>query len=204
MSSSRAIAAARNKRAGETRPNTSIGSSTIFSQQPRGQPQVQRQTQPQAQAQAQNQKQKISIGDAIGLTTIRLCKVENFIKELKENGMPEMPANAQLVDNSILTSMINRLDALEKKEIANSEKIKQLEKELYDITRETGEKFADFETALIEIEKQLPEVQDFEVTENDLNLSADIISSVATLNSVATLTDDLKTLTELTVEDVST
>ena len=197
MSSSRAIAAARNKRAGETRPNTSIGSSTIFSQQPRGQPQVQRQTQPQAQA--QNQKQKISIGDAIGLTTIRLCKVENFIKELKENGMPEMPANAQLVDNSILTSMINRLDALEKKEIANNEKIKQLEKELSDLTRETGEKFADFETALIEIEKQLPEVQDFEVTENDLNLSADIVSSVATLTDMKTLVDEV-----LTVEDAST
>jgi hypothetical protein len=190
MSSSRAIAAARNKRAGETRPNTSIGSSTIFSQQSRGQPQVQRQTQPQPQ----NQKQKISVGDAIGLTTIRLCKVENFIKELKETGMPEMPANAQLVDNSILTSMINRLDALEKKEIANNEKIKQLEKELSDLTRETGEKFADFDTALIEIEKQLPEVQDFEVTEDTMTLSADIITA------------DLKTLVDevLTVEDVST
>jgi len=188
MNSSRAIAAARNKRAGETRPNTSIGSSTIFSQQSRGQPQPQ--VQRQIQTQPQTQKPKISIGDAIGLTTIRLCKVENFIKELKETGMPEMPANAQLVDNSILTSMINRLDALEKKEIASNEKIKQLEKELSDLTRETGEKFADFETALIEIEKQLPEEQDFEVTEDAV--TQDII------------TDDLKTLTELTVEDVST
>lgn len=196
MNSSRAIAAARNKRAGETRPNTSIGSSTIFSQQSRGQPQPQVQRQPQTQT--QTQKPKISIGDAIGLTTIRLCKVENFIKELKETGMPEMPPNSQLVDNSILTSMINRLDALEKKEIANSEKIKQLEKELSDLTRETGEKFADLEIALIEIEKQLPEEQDFEVTEDAVTLSADII------NSITTLTDDLKTLTELTVEDAST
>jgi predicted nuclease with TOPRIM domain len=125
-----------------------------------------------------------------------LCKVENFIKELKENGMPEMPANAQLVDNSILTSMINRLDALEKKEIGSNEKIKQLEKELSDLTRETGEKFADLETALIEIEKQLPEPDsiEYDVTEDVLSLSADII------------TDDLKTLVEneLTVEDVST
>ncbi len=187
MSSSRAIAAARNKRAGETRPNTSIGSSNVFSQQPRGQPQ--QQVQKQVQPQVPGQKQKISVGDAIGLTTIRLCKVENFIKELKETGVVDMPPNTQLVDNSILTSMINRLDALEKKEIASNEKIKQLEKELSDLTRETGEKFADLETALIEIEKQLPE-QDYDAQSSDLST---MISA------------DLKTLVgdELSVEDIS-
>lgn len=205
MSSSRSIAAARNRRAGDTavsRPNTSIGSSNVFSQQPRGQPQPQRsfQQQPQVQPQYQNPiqeqpKQKISVGDAIGLTTIRLCKVENFIKELKETGMvgsPEIPPNTQLVDNSVLTSMINRLDALEKREIACNEKIAQLEKVISDLTRETGEKFADFETALIEIEKQLPDPVGVE-EEGEQVQQADT-------NAV-----DLKTLVreELSLEDIA-
>ena len=207
MSSSRSIAAARNRRAGDppvTRPNTSIGSSNVFSQQPRGPPQVQRQhQQPQHQSQSQYQNQvqepmvkpKISVGDAIGLTTIRLCKVENFIKELKETGMvglPEIPPNTQLVDNSVLTSMINRLDALEKREVACNEKIAQLEKVVSDLTRETGEKFADFETALIEIEKQLPE--QVVVEEESEQVQSD-----------ETITVDLKTLVseELSLEDIA-
>ena len=164
MSSSRSIAAARNRRSGDTtpqqvsRPNTSIGSSNVFSQQPRGPLQQQRSfQQPQAQAQPQS-KPKISVGDAIGLTTIRLCKVESFISELKENGIGgELPANSQLIDNSVLTSLVNRLDALEKKEIASNDKIKQLENELAELTKESGEKFADFELAIVEIEKLLPE-----------------------------------------------
>jgi hypothetical protein len=210
MSSSRSIAAARNRRAGDppvSRPNTSIGSSNVFSQQPRGQPpnprlfqQQQQQQQYQAQPQMQEQsnaKQKISIGDAIGLTTIRLCKVENFIKELKENGvagMSELPPNTQLVDNSVLTSMINRLDALEKKEIAYNDKIKQLEKEITDLTRETGEKFTDFENAIIEIEKQIP----VQVTEDDQQ--EEVQAPLSEISSA-----DLKTIVrdEISLEDIA-
>jgi hypothetical protein len=215
MSSSRSIAAARNRRAGDppaSRPNTSIGSSNVFSQQPRGPPQVQRQQQqvpPQYQSQPQYQTQppgiqqpkpKISVGDAIGLTTIRLCKVENFIKELKETGMvglPELPPNTQLVDNSVLTSMINRLDALEKKEIACNEKIAQLEKEITNLTQETGEKFADFETALIDIEKQLPE----QVVAGDVDTTQDV--EPATSDVIAAT--DLKAMVreELSLEDIA-
>ena len=213
MSSSRSIAAARNRRAGDppvTRPNTSIGSSNVFSQQqPRGQPpnqrsfqqqqQQQQQYQPQTQAQSQmqeqsNTKQKISVGDAIGLTTIRLCKVENFIKELKVNGVSELPPNTQLVDNSVLTSMINRLDALEKKEIAYNDKIKQLEKEITDLTRETGEKFADFENAVIEIEKQLPE----QVTQDDQQEEEQIPSSEISTTDPITIVRE-----ELSLEDIA-
>ena len=213
MSSSRSIAAARNRRAGDppvSRPNTSIGSSNVFSQQqPRGQPpnqrsfqqqqQQQQQYQPQTQAQSQmqeqsNAKQKISVGDAIGLTTIRLCKVENFIKELKVNGVSELPPNTQLVDNSVLTSMINRLDALEKKEIAYNDKIKQLEKEITDLTRETGEKFADFENAVIEIEKQLPE----QVTQDETQEKEQIPSSEISTTDPITIVRE-----ELSLEDIA-
>jgi hypothetical protein len=163
MSSSRSIAAARNKRAGEqpqiSRPATSIGSASVFSQQQRGPIQQQ---QPQMQQQQQAfAKPKISVSDAIGLTTIRLCKVENFIKELSENGFAT--SNTQVIDTTVLTTLINRLDALEKKEIASNEQLKQLENENSDLTdklsaftKETNDRFDDFDLAFVEIEKQLP------------------------------------------------
>ena len=157
MNSSRAISAARNRRVGEQQPVRSSG--PTFSQV-RSAPQQQQQ---QQQQQVQ-QKPKISVSDAIGLTTIRLCKVENFINELKEGGQVSgLPPNSQVVDNSVLTTMINRLDALEKKEIASSELIKRLEREnsdltvqLRDFTALTNERFGDFDLAFVEIEKQLP------------------------------------------------
>jgi hypothetical protein len=116
MSSSRSIAAARNRRAsggeqpplnqGRPRPNTSIGSQPAFAQQQQQfqQPNrriVSQQQQPQQQQQQSKQQQqqrnfksgqtpgsvpialnKISISDAIGLITIRLGRVEQFIQNL--------------------------------------------------------------------------------------------------------------------------
>ena len=112
-------------------------------------------------------------------------------------GLPELPPNTQLVDNSVLTSMINRLDALEKKEIACNEKIAQLEKEILNLTQETGEKFADFETALIDIEKQLPEqvvVGEDDTTQEVESATSDVITAT-----------DLKTMVreELSLEDIA-
>ena len=161
MSSSRSIAAARNRRAGDSsssssqqqsRPNTSIGSSAVFSQQQSGgmknvrqqappPPQLQR-SQGQRASQMQSTqpaipaRPKISVSDAIGLTTLRLGKVEQFIMDFMEAGGMEtvgagvggIPENTKLVDNSVLTSMINRLDALEKKEKVMIETIAKLEK----------------------------------------------------------------------------
>jgi hypothetical protein len=163
MSSSRSIAAARNRRAGDSsssssqqqqqsRPNTSIGSSAVFSQQQSGgmknvrqqappPPQLQR-SQGQRASQIQSTqpaipaRPKISVSDAIGLTTLRLGKVEQFIMDFMEAGGMEtigagvggIPENTKLVDNSVLTSIINRLDALEKKEMAMIETIAKLEK----------------------------------------------------------------------------
>jgi len=169
MSSSRSIAAARNKRASEqqiSRPNTSIASASVFSQQQRG-PIQQQQQQPQLQQQS-FAKPKISVSDAIGLTTIRLCKVENFIKELSENGFAT--SNTQVIDTTVLTTLINRLDALEKKEIITNEQLKQIQNEnnvltdklsvltdkLSSFTKETNDRFDDFDLAFVEIEKQLP------------------------------------------------
>lgn len=113
-SSSRSIAAARQKRAGEqsqqsntSRPITSISSSSSFApqyqQQPRGgqnipvggkngrvsQSRGQDVNYQSSQQQQQQQSTKISVSNAVGLITLRLGKLEQMINELhfEEGGM---------------------------------------------------------------------------------------------------------------------
>jgi hypothetical protein len=215
MSSARSITAARNRRAGDpppklqtqpqTRPGTSISSQSAFVQN--GQPQQQQQQQQNKgnnirvsgkQTTTAQQKpsnglpfSKLTISDAIGLVTLRLGRVEQFIMEIQENGLDSssssnLPENSKLVDNSVLTSIINRLDSLEKKEVtyANSDKISKMETDIENIKLllesftqkldvfevNINEKFLDYECAIVEIEKYLPQlannVDDAESAEN--------------------------------------
>lgn len=155
--SSRSLAAARARRAGDSappvsgnRPGTSIGSHAAFSQQSMGPPtpnnvRLARSTQPPPPQYAQqpqhtqnkqyyeqqpvNQKSngqlftKISISDAIGLITLRLGRVEQWIIETDHeneandslgNQHSSIPDNHKIIDISVLTTIINRLDSLEK------------------------------------------------------------------------------------------
>ena len=152
--SSRSLAAARSRRAGENappvsgnRPVTSIGSYAAFGQQPPNQPQNVRvarapqnayQQQPPQNAYQQQPPQntyqqqppqvpqqnpnglpftKLSISDAIGLITIRLGRVEQWIIETDhENETNEYQNNSSNVDSSVLTNFASRLDSLEKRE----------------------------------------------------------------------------------------
>ena len=261
--SSRSLAAARAKRAGENappvsgnRPGTSIGSHAAFvPQQPpnvrlsRQQPQMQQQMQPQMQQPQQYNQQsqmqqpqmqtqntlpfsKLSISDAIGLITLRLGRIEQWVIESENDNDNEhgknqnntLSENSISIDNSILTSIVNRLDTIEKKEngTVNDESISNLleevnklsqqitksdneiskynliinkhteqlfkfERELvetkdmlktfmmkYDVfTQETNDKFADYECAISELEKNIQSSGDIineNVIDND-NLS---------------------------------
>jgi len=151
--SSRSLAAARAKRAGENvppvsgnRPGTSIGSYALQMSQPptnvragRG-PQQQQQRQnaqqqayqqiQQSQQQAQNSLpfSKLSISDAIGLITLRLGRVEQWVIETEhetENNpdslteRSNLPDNSKIIDNSVFSSIINRLELVEKKDNGN-------------------------------------------------------------------------------------
>ena len=205
MSSSRSIAAARSRRAGESqppvsggRPVTSIASHSAFVQQQMPPPPQNNVRVAKAPIQQQMPQQgaspftKLSISDAIGLVTLRLGRVEQFIIDF-ENGEIEghnnnsgVPENSKIFDNSVLTTIVNRLDALEKREgsgnvnassIASS--VASLEKEMkeakdllshllfkYELfTKETNEKFGDFEGAISEIEKNMESHQFVEIKE---------------------------------------
>ena len=211
MSSSRSIAAARSRRAGESqppvsggRPVTSIASHSAFVQQQMPPPPsnnvrvakapMQQQQQQQMPQQGASPFTKLSISDAIGLVTLRLGRVEQFIIDF-ENGEIEghhpnsgggssIPENSKIVDNSVLTTIVNRLDALEKREGSNNassiaSSIASLEKEMkeakdllshllfkYELfTKETNEKFGDFEGAISEIEKNMESQQFVDIKE---------------------------------------
>jgi hypothetical protein len=198
MSSSRSIAAARSRRAGESqppvsggRPGTSIASHSAFVPQQQmppppsnnvrvAKPPIQQQVQPQSNSLPFS---KLSISDAIGLVTLRLGRIEQFVIDY-ENGEAStnravgggIPENSKVIDNSVLTSMINRLDSLEKREPStigqspvNNEQISKIEKELKEtkdllshflfkfelFSKETNDKFSDFENAFAEIEKSM-------------------------------------------------
>jgi len=136
------------------RPVTSIGSHAAFApqqqyqQQPppnvrvaRGQPpmppQMQQQMQQQLQQQMHQQPQqsnglpfsKLSISDAIGLITLRLGRVEQFIIDCENgeqsiNGSMHEPSSSShekssVIDPSVLNNIVSRLDSLEKRELSN-------------------------------------------------------------------------------------
>lgn len=170
--SSRSLAAARSRRAGENappvsgnRPGTSINSHAAFSPQPQtppgynhnmqpnnvrtGRPVAQQQQQPPRQQnmayqdvqQSQQQSKttppfsKLSVSDAIGLITLRLGRVEQWVidteHENEENEGNEnnntssslnLPENSKIIDSSILNNIVSRLDSLEKKESGTIDK----------------------------------------------------------------------------------
>jgi hypothetical protein len=198
MSSSRSIAAARSRRAGESqppvsggRPGTSIASHSAFvPQQQMPQPPSNNVRVARAPIQQQGQQQpksspfsKLSVSDAIGLITLRLGRIEQFVidyenGEVSTNGAVggSIPENSRIIDNSVLTSMINRLDSLEKREpltngssSVNNEQISKIEKELKEtkdllshflfkfelFSKETNDRFIDIENAFAEIEKSM-------------------------------------------------
>ena len=104
MSSGRANASARNRRAGGAELNPQ--------QQQRGPPQ-----QPQAPP-------KLSVSDAIGLISLRLGKVEGMVQNIQvdqlrngDSGM-ELNENSRIIDDNVFRSIVARLDVLEKNQKA--------------------------------------------------------------------------------------
>lgn len=154
------------------RPGTSIGSHAAFAPQQqtapshnhnmqpnnvragRTAPQQQQQQQqtkvyqdiPQSQQQTKKDKpfNKISISDAIGLITIRLGRVEQWVidteheNENSESPTLNLPENSKIIDSSVLTNLVNRLDSLEKKEpgTVNSEEISKLSESVTKLTEQ--------------------------------------------------------------------
>jgi hypothetical protein len=221
MSNSRSIASARQRRSGDppsqmnsSRPGTSIASQSAFIP---ATPNVRIAKAPIMEQQQSIQPNglpftKLTISDAIGLITLRLGKVEQFMIDTVNGGAfnndnDSHSNNKITIDNSILTSIISRLDSLEKKQLnsnssvnstasnnlenANGEKINKLEKDLRDtkdllmsfimkcdlLTRETGQRFSEIETAISGIEKYIQPVTEDKIISTE-NLSEEVSHEV--------------------------
>lgn len=170
MSSSRSIAAARNRRAGDpvqqqppSRPGTSIGSSAAFQTQTQYGKKVPTQPQknePMPPPPKHNAPfSKISISDAVGLITLRLGKIEQYIIDTQHDsetggggsGRFSLPDNTQLVDNSVFTSIINRLDTIEKKDIQSNQLLTKIEQELSALNNKLNQYIIDTNSRLDDI-----------------------------------------------------
>jgi hypothetical protein len=126
--SSRANASARARRAGET-----------------SQPQQVRPQQPQPQQQQQQMQQqrmqqtKLSIPDAIGLTTLRLGKLENHFSVLEQivqnlsssgvgvEGGESFNEIVRVVDEAVFQSIVTRLENLEKRQSHQQQQPQQVQ-----------------------------------------------------------------------------
>jgi len=171
MSSSRSIAAARNRRAGEqqpqpqiNRPGTSIAAQPAFSQQqPKRSVTVQNST---PNVPVTNAPAKLTISDAIGLITLRLGRVEQIIQDAEHNGgfntgTTSLPDNAHLVDKSVINSIVNRLDSLEKKEKeTNNQQTSKLEIEIRDIKDLLMSQIIKYERSTLETNKKIDEFKE--------------------------------------------
>jgi hypothetical protein len=226
--SSRSLAAARARRAGENappvsgnRPVTSIGSQAAFAQQmpsnmgynmppppnnvrttrPMQQPpqqlgkslpqqyqQFYEQPQPQQQQQSNGSPfQKLSVSDAIGLITLRLGRVEQWIIETdhEEESKPSsstdlsgIPDNHKIIDNSVLNSIINRLNSLEKNGTINStsqpEETNNLSEEIKTLNEQFKRMGEDVSKHTIELAKNTEQVFRFN---RELTETKDILKS---------------------------
>lgn len=231
--SSRSLAAARSRRAGENappvsgnRPVTSIGSQAAFAQQmppgvaynmppPPNNVRLSKSIQPNANAQSQqfsrqapsqynqlydkNQMpqstnslpfSKLSVSDAVGLITLRLGRVEQWIietdhenqtKEHYNSDQINIPDNHKIIDNSILTTIINRLDSLEKNKINNplrdeltSEQITKLSDDFKSLNEQFKRIVEDINKHTIELSKSNEQVFRFN---RELTETKDILKS---------------------------
>ncbi len=94
-------------------------------QQLRGQPQQRPQTQPQQRQQQQQQpvqqmqQPQMSVSDAIGLISLRLGRVETYIKQMPPldqigmNSGGEIGENMRVVDEAVFTNIVARLEKME-------------------------------------------------------------------------------------------
>lgn len=153
MSSSRSIAAARARRAGEqappppSRPGQSINSHAAFvSPQPAVQGRNVRVAQapmapptpPQQYSQSVEPKvSKLTVSDAIGLITLRLGRVESILIEMEHNNQTGSANNSDTsYDKTALANIVARLDSLEKslKDVAQTKELSSIKEAISALT----------------------------------------------------------------------
>jgi predicted nucleic acid-binding Zn-ribbon protein len=201
MSSSRSIAAARQRRAGEAPPvaqrgpGTSMGSQQAFAQQ-----QMQQQSYSQSQQQSkgglppqapQVPVGKLSLGDAFALVTIRLGRVESIIQKLEAEGVigenapvhsstMEHDENMRLVDDTVIRNIIARLGDLEKSHSKISAQLQQSIR-VEDVSNIVAQNIEELQNQMFKLENDLNLLSNGATSENVSQSMTDLQGQVSQL-----------------------
>ena len=161
MSSARANASARNRRAGGDMPPP---------------PQMQgRPGQPMQQQQQMQMPAKLSVSDAIALITLRLGRVEQIVQNMPVDGQSAVGAdgeNIRIVDNEVFEHMAQRLDELEKgqqelaarKPIVSSNPVTQVVNTA--VSKEVSESIEVLKAEMVQVKDLLLNLQSFTMQTN--------------------------------------
>lgn len=187
MSSSRSIAAARNRRAGDSglqarmpvkQPVKSIQNPNVYANHNNGHHKMGNMSNTMNSNNNGLPFSKLTVSDAVGLITLRLGKVEQHLIDI-QNGdgntntsFTTSDDTTKSLDNSVITTIVNRLDALEKKDIHTQSVIKNIHDEIASIKKGLDKvsemnskmehnmsvKFEEIDMGFVEIEKSIDEL----------------------------------------------
>ena len=118
---------------------------------------------------------KISISDAIGLITIRLGRIEQYVQMLQEEGgipsSSSLSENMQLVDKEVIQSITTRMNTIETKQQRTNPNLETEVKEIKELLKnhiaqfqqfasDTEQKILDIDCAFAEMEKNFEQSSD--------------------------------------------
>jgi hypothetical protein len=157
MSANRANASARNRRAGgaEMPP-----------------PQQQQNSRPirpgqQQSVPLQQQNPKISFGDAVGLVSLRVGRLEQFMYKINHEGLGSssdlnLGENDRIVDEDVFRSIVSRLEALEKENAyANVSQVKEVSIDNHPVINTLNEKYNALQLSIYEVKDMILKMQAF-------------------------------------------
>lgn len=196
MSANRSVQAAQRRRTGPTEsvpvrgPQPSINSSQMFSSQSRqGQRPVQRQ-----QQSVPNMENSGSIGNigkmtlpqAITLITLRLGSLESKIFNMNEMMGPGMnnvvgQENMSLIDQDVITSIVNRLESLEKRSSSSNIPSPEINliKQQIETLKQTIVQTKTTNAAVVKENKELK--LEIENLKQELNINKELLNSIQSI-----------------------
>jgi hypothetical protein len=199
MSANRSVQAAQRRRTGPTEtvptrgPQPSINSSQMFSSQSRqGQRPIQRQQQQQSVSNVENSGSignigKMTLPQAITLITLRLGSLESKIfnmKELMGSGMNNVVAgqeNMSLIDQDVITSIVNRLESLEKRSLSSNIPSPEINliKQQIETLKQTIVQNKTTNAAVVKENKELK--LEIENLKQELNINKELLNSIQSI-----------------------
>jgi len=200
--------------------------------QPPHQQQQQRQPHPQQQQQQQQQQQpKISVSDAIALTTLRLGRVETFINSLppmedliqciKNNGDSSLGSgndcvggvsgggsssmeNMRIVDEAVFTSIVSRLDKTEQSTLLNHVSHSKSQTQNQSSITMLSKSIEQLKTEMKQLKELFTELQSFVTTSMTNNVAEEFVQECESHDVVDLVVDIVvdDTTVENKVDDV--